>query len=151
MGWKVEILKLKLRNSELQRENDTLRATIREQNALLAEANKLLVEHTPKPSRPHISAADRAIVAGRQRYKCCNPFNDCPLGRLPPFDFSFDDSGFHLDHITPFCQSPVGPLRATCITCHSKKSIRELQERSRRKHENRETSDQRPPPCVGLE
>ena len=141
MGWKVDILKLKLRNSELQRENDTLRSTIREQNTLLAEANKLLMEQTPKPSRPHISAADRAIVAGRQRYKCCNPFQDCPLGRLPPFDCSFDESGFQLDHIIPFCDNPVGLMRATCVMCHSKRTIQQAQERSRRKHAQSETSD----------
>ena len=142
MRWKVEILKLKLRNSELQRENDTLHGTIREQNNLLTEANRLLMEQTStKPSRPHYSASERTIIAGKQRYKCCDPFGDCPLGRIPPYDRSFNESGFHLDHVTPFCEAPVGPLRATCVMCHAKKSIQEAQERSRRKHAQSEAGD----------
>jgi hypothetical protein len=129
MGWQVALLKCKLASSELRRENAELRATIREQNALLADANRLLVAQTPKPQRKHVSASDRAIVAGKQRYKCANPDGMCPLARLPPYDCSFDDSGFHLDHLTPFCDQPVGPLQATCVMCHGRKSIREAQER----------------------
>ena len=108
----VAVLKAKLRISELERKADALQQTIREQNALLADANHLLTSQNPKPKRKNISAADRAIVAGRQRYKCADPDGQCPLARIPPYDASFDDSGFHLDHITPHCDQPVGRLQA---------------------------------------
>ena len=108
----VAALKAKLRISELERQTQALQQTIREQNALLNDANRLLVSQSPKPSRVQISAADRAIIAGKQRYKCANIDGLCPLARIPPYDCSFDDSGFHLDHITPHCDQPIGRLQA---------------------------------------
>ena len=120
----VSLVTLKLRVSELTRENTILKQTITELNESLKESTRLLLKQTPRPTRPAISADQRMLIAGRARFKCANPFNDCHLYRLPPYDGSFNESGYELDHITPFseCYLTVGQLQPLCPQCHAKKT-----------------------------
>lgn len=122
MGRESIKLKLQLRNNELQHENDLLRQTIAELNESLKESTRLLLKQ--RPSRPHISADQRMLIAGRARFKCANPYGDCHLYRLPPYDGSFNESGYELDHIDPWASScrTVGQLQPLCPQCHAKKT-----------------------------
>ena len=115
---------LKLRVSELSQENSVLKETVRELNESLKESTRLLLKQTPRPNRPAISADQRMLIAGKARFKCSNPYSDCHLYRLPPYDGSFNESGYELDHITPFseCYLTVGQLQPLCPQCHAKKT-----------------------------
>ena len=97
MGRVSESLKLKLRVAELTQENALLQQALTELNKSLRESTRLLLKQ--KPNRPAISADQRMLIAGRHRFKCANPHGDCHLYRLPPYDGSFNESGYELDHV----------------------------------------------------
>lgn len=120
----AECLKLKLRLAELQQENNTLRETITHLNDSLKESTRLILKMSTKPTRPAISADQRMLIAGKHRFKCANPYGDCHLYKLPPFDGSFNESGYELDHIIEFsqCYRTVGQLQPLCPQCHAKKT-----------------------------
>lgn len=124
MGRNCHVLQLKLRVSELTRENDQLRTALNDLQESLKESTRLLLKQTPKPARPTISADQRMILVGRARFKCANPYNKCHLYKLPPYDGSFDESGYELDHITPFaqCLRTHGMLQPLCPQCHALKT-----------------------------
>ena len=119
---KIELVNLKLRVSELLQENTLLRQTITDLNESLKESTRLLLKQ--RPTRPHVSADQRMLIAGRARFKCANPYGDCHLYRLPPYDGSFSEAGYELDHVTPFseCYLTVGQLQPLCPQCHAKKT-----------------------------
>ena len=122
MGRVSDSLKLKLRVAELTQENALLQQALTELNESLRESTRLLLKQ--KPNRPAISADQRMLIAGRHRFKCANPHGDCHLYRLPPYDGSFNESGYELDHVTPFseCYLTVGRLQPLCPQCHAKKT-----------------------------
>ena len=125
MGRVSESLKLKLRVAELTQENALLQQALTELNESLRESTRLLLKQTPRPNRPAISADQRMLIAGRHRFKCANPHGDCHLYRLPPYDGSFNESGYELDHVVPFsecCLSSVHQLQPLCPQCHAKKT-----------------------------
>ena len=118
----VAILKSKLRVCELERENNELRSIVHDLKESLKESTRLLQKQ--KPSRPSISADKRMMIAGKARFKCQNPWGDCHLYRLPPYDGSIDECGYELDHITPHsqCYQTIGQLQLLCPQCHAKKT-----------------------------
>ena len=61
------------------------------------------------------------LIAGKHRFKCANPYGDCHLYRLPPYDGSFDQSGYELDQIVEWseCYQTVEQLQPLC---HAKKT-----------------------------
>ena len=124
MGRVSESLKLKLRVAELTQENALLQQALTELNESLRESTRLLLKQTPRPNRPAISADQRMLIAGRHRFKCANPHGDCHLYRLPPYDGSFNESGYELDHVVPFSESclTVHQLQPLCPQCHAKKT-----------------------------
>ena len=124
MGRVSDSLTLKLRVSELTNENSLLHQALAELNESLRESTRLLLKQTPRPTRSAVSADQRMLIAGRHRFKCVNPHNDCHLYRLPPYDGSFNESGYELDHVVPFseCCLTVNQLQPLCPQCHSKKT-----------------------------
>ena len=123
MGRNVsEIMRLKLKNNELKNENALMQTTIIELRESLKEQTKLLLKS--KPNRPTFTADQRLSIAGKQRFKCANPFSDCHLYKLPPFDGSFDQCGYELDHIIPHavCYQSVHQMQALCPQCHARKT-----------------------------
>ena len=123
MGRVSESLKLKLRVAELTQENALLQQALTELNESLRESTRLLLKQ--KPNRPAISADQRMLIAGRHRFKCANPHGDCHLYRLPPYDGSFNESGYELDHVVPYSESRLTVhhmLQPLCPQCHAKKT-----------------------------
>ena len=115
---------LKLRLNEMAQENATLRQVIADLQESLKESTRLLQKTTPRPNRPAISGDQRMLIAGQHRFKCANPYGDCHLYRLPPFDGSFDQSGYELDHTAEWsqCYQTVGNLKPLCPQCHARKT-----------------------------
>jgi hypothetical protein len=74
-----------------------------------------------KPPRPHLGIDRKLLIAGSQHFKCAGDRTRCPMWRL--HDGSFDESGFEIDHITPWhaahAHRGVGQLRALCHSCHA--------------------------------
>ena len=124
MGRVSDSLKLKLRVGELTQENALLQQALSELNESLRESTRLLLKQNPRPNRPAISADQRMLIAGRHRFKCTNPHGDCHLYRLPPYDGSFNESGYELDHIEAWSESfrTIGQLQPLCPQCHAKKT-----------------------------
>jgi hypothetical protein len=122
----TELLDAKLRISELSRENDALRQTVHDLNESLKESTRLMLKTTPRPNRPTLSADQRMMIAGRARFKCANPFDDCHLYKLPPYDGSFTEAGYEIDHVVPFHQTyrstGQNVLQVLCHQCHAKKT-----------------------------
>ena len=121
-----ELLEAKLRISELGRENDALRQAVHDLNESLKESTRLMLKTMPRPNRPTLSADQRMMIAGRARFKCANPFDDCHLYKLPPYDGSFTEAGYEIDHVVPFHQSyrstGQNVLQVLCHQCHAKKT-----------------------------
>ena len=126
MGRVSETLKLKLRVAELTQENALLQHALTELNDSLRESTRLLLKQTPRPNRPAISADQRMLIAGRHRFKCTNPHGDCHLYRLPPYDGSFNESGYELDHIEAWSESfrTIGQLQPLCPQCRTQIVLR---------------------------
>jgi 5-methylcytosine-specific restriction endonuclease McrA len=71
-----------------------------------------------------VTQSQKKQVAGRQRYKCAAnvPDYECPLGGK-----SFDESGYHIDHIHELRDegsNDLENLQALCLMCHSVKTNR---------------------------
>jgi 5-methylcytosine-specific restriction endonuclease McrA len=71
-----------------------------------------------------VTQSQKKQVAGRQRYKCAAnvPDYECPLGGN-----SFDESGYHIDHIHELRDegsNDLENLQALCLMCHSVKTNR---------------------------
>lgn len=118
----VALLTEKLRVSELKRENDQLRQALSDLKESLKESTRLLQKQ--RPSRITLSADKRMMIAGKARFKCSNPHQDCHLFKIPPYDGSLDDSGYELDHVIPhhLCYQTVNQLQVLCPQCHAKKT-----------------------------
>ena len=117
-----QLLKCKLRISQLETEVRGLRDTLKEETQLLHQANKLLQKYSP--SRPHLTSDQKMLIAAKWRFRCANTVDgQCPLYKLPPKDGVFE-SCYEIDHILPFCESPIGPLQPLCSRCHALKSLR---------------------------
>lgn len=76
------------------------------------------------PTKRHVTAGTKKLVAGRQRYTCsANVSNyECPLKGTP-----FDEAGYEVDHIVPLSDggtNEASNLQALCLMCHRVKSNR---------------------------
>lgn len=84
-----------------------------------------------------LSEAQKKRVAGKQFYKCANESGkqliglsdyDCPLWKIDGNNRgSFDESGYHIDHIIEHCltgDDSEGNLQALCKMCHDIKTKR---------------------------
>ena len=106
---------LELDNLRLRIENAELRAIHARDMEALKESSTLLLKS--KPSRPHISAEKKLLVAGEQRFRCAGDRTRCPCWRLN--EGSFDESGFEIDH-TPAWRDAYRSDRAVLqALCHS--------------------------------
>jgi hypothetical protein len=85
--------------------------------------------------RPAVPDTTRNLVLGRQFHKCNNRPDGprlrnlgnykCPMWSRAENPGSFDESGYHLDHIKPWAQthdSGEAQLQALCVACHAVKT-----------------------------
>lgn len=76
------------------------------------------------PTKRHVTAGTKKLVAGRQRYMCAATVKDyeCPLKGTP-----FDEAGYEVDHIVGLADggsNEASNLQALCLMCHRVKSNR---------------------------
>ena len=76
------------------------------------------------PTKRHVTAGTKKLVAGKQRYMCAAsvPGYVCPLSGTP-----FDEAGYEVDHILPLSDggtNEASNLQALCLMCHRVKSNR---------------------------
>lgn len=76
------------------------------------------------PTKRHVTAGTKKLVAGRQRYMCAATVDNyvCPLQGTP-----FDEAGYEVDHIIPLSEggtNEASNLQALCLMCHRVKSNR---------------------------
>lgn len=76
------------------------------------------------PTKRHVTAGTKKLVAGRQRYMCAGSVENyvCPLQGTP-----FDEAGYEVDHIVPLSEggtNEASNLQALCLMCHRVKSNR---------------------------
>jgi hypothetical protein len=76
------------------------------------------------PTKRHVTAGTKKLVAGRQRYMCAANVSEyaCPLRGTP-----FDEAGYEVDHIVPLSEggsNDASNLQALCLMCHRVKSNR---------------------------
>ena len=104
---------LELENLRLRIENAELRSIHARDMEALKESSTLLLKS--KPSRPHISAEKKLLIAGEQRFRCAGDRTRCPCWN----EGSFDESGFEIDHSPAWCdayRSDRAVLQALCVT-----------------------------------
>ena len=82
----------------------------------------------------YISEKTRKFIVGKQRYKCNNHPSktlrnlenySCPLWEREDDPGSFDETGFHIDHINEFSvtrDNSNDNLQALCVSCHKEKT-----------------------------
>jgi hypothetical protein len=76
------------------------------------------------PTKRHVTAGTKKLVAGTQRYMCAASVENymCPLQGTP-----FDEAGYEVDHIVPLSEggtNDASNLQALCLMCHRVKSNR---------------------------
>ncbi len=76
------------------------------------------------PTKRHVTAGTKKLVAGRQRYICAATVQGykCPLNGSP-----FDEAGYEVDHIVPLADggsNETSNLQALCLMCHRVKTTR---------------------------
>jgi 5-methylcytosine-specific restriction endonuclease McrA len=76
------------------------------------------------PTKRHVTAGTKKLVAGRQRYTCAANVEGyvCPLANKP-----FDEAGYEIDHIVALKDggtNETSNLQALCLMCHRVKSNR---------------------------
>jgi hypothetical protein len=90
------------------------------------------------PTKRHVTAGTKKLVAGRQRYMCAATVENykCPLLGIP-----FDEAGYEVDHILPLSEggtNEASNLQALCLMCHRVKSNRAAVANPKRVTKNKE-------------
>ena len=109
---------LELEVLRLREEVRTLNEIRCMQSDALKELTRILLKSKPHP-RPTLSSERKLYIAGKARFKCANPYGNCPLHKL--HDGAFDEHGFEIDHEIPWCKSfrTAGNARPLCPYCHA--------------------------------
>ena len=128
---KLEASQARVEVLEMRQKVSSLEAVIVEQTLVIKE-NTALLRKQRLPKRPYLNHTAKCILAARQRFRCANPDQICPLYKLG--DGTFSENGlYEVDHIVPYGLSGLhsGNLHVLCPVCHARRTRLLIAERNR--------------------